>query len=224
MAGYKGSKAQSAIGAKISIGSTQLAYTGTPISITGDVTAASASVTSVSSIIGILVGMPISGTGIPVGATIAAVSGSTITLSAVATAGTGSSESLTVTPWIEIEETEQAPVSGYQWDNEQTTNFDSLSNKEWIKTLLDSGKVALQTNRVSSDPGQVLLYGAFLDPNNAYMFQISYPLANGQTTSGDTVVFAALVNGQDDDLTVGKVIKRKSSMQRTGAVTFTEGS
>jgi hypothetical protein len=53
---------------------------------TGIVTSGSAVITSVSSLSGVLVGQPITGTGIPAGATITAASGTTITLSVNATA------------------------------------------------------------------------------------------------------------------------------------------
>jgi hypothetical protein len=131
---------------------------------------------------------------------------------------------LTVTAYIELGEMSQVPVSGYKFDLEEVTNFDSGENKEYIKTLLDAGKVQLQGNRVSSDAGQAALYGAFLDPANAYEFMWAYPLANGQVTSGDTVEFAALVEQWDDNLQVGKAVKRQASLQRTGAVSFVEGA
>jgi sugar lactone lactonase YvrE len=67
----------------------------TPIAVTGTIANGSASVTSVSSTLGLAVGQAIAGTGIPASTTIASVSGTTITLSANATAG--ATETLTAT-------------------------------------------------------------------------------------------------------------------------------
>jgi hypothetical protein len=133
-------------------------------------------------------------------------------------AGTGSP---TFTPVFELS---AAPVSGQKWDIEDISNFNSGISKEYLKTMLDSGKMALTGNRVSTDAGQVALKAAFLDPASAYLFKVTYPLEAGQTTSGDSEVFAALVESFDDTKQVGKVIKISVSLQRTGAVTFSEGS
>lgn len=220
---YKNSKAQAAIGVRLSIGPKASDYTGNPISITGTVASSSTSVTSVSSTTGLYKGMPISGTGIPTGTTIAVVGTGTLTLSAAATAD-GSAEALSVIPFVPIMEISESPVSGYKWDMEDITNFDSGKNKEWLKTLLDSGKMAVAGNRVSDDTGQQLLRAAFLD-TVAYMFQLQYPLNVDQETTGDTDVFAALVEQFDSTpISVGKAIKISASLQRTGAITFTEGS
>ncbi|GGA80696.1 hypothetical protein GCM10011507_34890 [Edaphobacter acidisoli] len=219
---YKNSKAQAAINMLVSIGPDAPDYTGNPISITGSTTTSSASVTAVSSTVGLYAGQPISGTGIPTGTTIASIGSGTLTLSQDATA-TGSAVALSVVPFVPIYEMKQTPVSGQKWDVEDITNFQSGENKEWLKTLLDTGKVALQGNRVSTDPGQTLLKAAFLD-QRAFMFQIIFPMAQGQTTSGDTVVFAALVEQYDETVTVGKSITVSVSLQRTGQPTYTEGS
>jgi len=218
---YKNSKAQAAIGVVLSIGPSAPNYTGNPISITGNTSSGSNVIASPSSTVGLSVGNPISGTGIPTGATIATLT-PTFTISESATA-TATAVALSVTPFVPIFEMKQAPVSGQKWDLEDVTNFQSGEFKEFLKTLLDSGKVAVQGNRVSSDPGQVLLKAAFLD-TAAYMFQVALPLAQGQSTTGDTAVFAALVEQYDDTLTVGKAITVSASLQRTGAVTYTEGA
>jgi hypothetical protein len=68
----------------------------TPIAVTGTIANGSASVTAVSSTLGLAVGQAIAGTtGIPTGTTIASIGTGTITLSANATAGT--TETLTAT-------------------------------------------------------------------------------------------------------------------------------
>ena len=220
---YKNSKAQAAIAVVLSIGPSAPSYTGNPISITGNTTTASNVIASPSSTVGLYAGQPISGTGIPAGATIATVTPS-LTISANATA-TGSAVALSVVPFVPIFEMKQAPVSGQKWDLEDITNFQSGTTKEWLKTLLDTGKVTVQGNRISTDPGQALLKAAFLD-TAAYMFQVTLPLAQGQATTGDVALFAALVEQFDDmsTLQVGKAIMVSATLQRTGAVTYTEGS
>lgn len=219
---YKNSKAQAALSVVLAIGPKASIYTGSPIAITGTTASASTSVTAVSSVVGLYSGQKISGTGIPSGATIATVGVGSLTLSLAATAD-GSAVALSVIPFVPVFEVSQAPTSGQKWDLEEVTNFNSAQFKEWLKTLLDSGKVAVQGNRVSTDPGQQLLKAAFLD-TAAYMFQITLPLDQDQTTSGDAALYAGLVEQYDDTVTVGKAIKISVSIQRTGAITYTQGS
>lgn len=69
----------------------------TTVSPTGYTTNGSATITGVSSISGVIVGQTITGTGIPSGATVTAASGSTITISAPATATSQTSFNGTVT-------------------------------------------------------------------------------------------------------------------------------
>lgn len=218
---YKNSKAQSAIGVVLGIGA--IAGTTVPTGITATTVSASTGLTAVSAP-GAAVGMGVSGAGIPSGTTVAAIGSGTITLSAPATAS-ASAVALTFTlGYLPIFELSAAPVSGQKWDIEDTSNFQSGIYKEYLKTMLDDGKMALAGNRVSTDAGQTALKAAFLDPANAYGFQITYPLEAGQTTGGDTEVFNALVESYDETIQVGKVIKISISLQRTGVVTFTEGS
>ena len=216
------SKAQAALNVVVSIGPKQSAYNGSPISITGTTTSGSNSVTSVSSTVGLAVGMPITGTGIASGSTISAIGSGTLTLSKNATA-TGTGVALSVTPFIVIGEVSSSPTSGYKWDLEDVTNFDSGNNKEFLKTLLDSGKWDLEFNRVSTNGGQQALKAAFQD-TAAYMFQVAVPMNVDETNSGDSVICAGLVADYDDTVQIGKAIKIKASIQRTGPPTYTQGS
>ena len=131
----------------------------------------------------------------------------------------------TATPtYTPIFELTAAPISGRTWTIEEVTNFNSGYSKEYIKTLLDQGKVNLSGNRVSTDPGQVALQAAFLDNANAYLFKLTYPLEAGQSTTGDSETFGALVLDKMPDITMGKTIKMSCSLQITGTVTYTEGA
>jgi hypothetical protein len=220
---YTTSKAQSTIGLVLSIG--PAASTGTPpTGVTGSTTSASTSVTAVTNTVGLAIGDSVSGTGIPSGATVASFTTNTITLSIAATA-TGSAVALTFAiAYTPIFELSGVPISGQQWSVEDTTNFQSLSVKEKLKTILDTGKMTLTGNRVSTDTGQAALKAAFLDPSNAYLFQLTYPKETGQVTTGDSETFGALVVSYDVALEVGKVVKITVGLDRTGTPTFTEGA
>ena len=99
---YAGSQAQSGRGSTFSVGAN--------ISITGDTTSGSTSVTSVSSTAGVTVGMPITGAGIPAGTTVAAVGVGTLTLSQAATA-TATGVALTVDPLALVGEVKNVPFT-----------------------------------------------------------------------------------------------------------------
>lgn len=218
---YTRSKATSAIGVVLGIGA--VAGTTVPTGLTGTTASGSPNVTAVSGS-GYAVGMVITGTGIPTGTTVIAIGSGTLTLSQNATA-TGTAVALTFAlGYTPIFELSQAPISGQKWDVEDVSNFQSGIYKEYLKTMLDSGKMALTGNRVSTDAGQTALLAAFEDNANAYLFQLTYPKEPGQTTAGDTETFAALVESYDSTITVAKAIKISVSLQRTGAVTLTEGS
>jgi hypothetical protein len=127
--------------------------------------------------------------------------------------------------YVPIFELDAAPTTGFKWDVEMITNFNSPNaTKEKLKTLVDPGKVQLSGNRVSGDAGQLALKAAFLDPANAYLFKITYPLTILQTTTGDIDTFNALVTQFDNTRDLGKAMKISVELDRTGAVTFTAGA
>jgi len=221
---YKNSKAQAAIGVVLSIGPKASAYTTPTLAITAaSTTSGSPTITLSATPASIAAGMPITLTGIPAGSTVVSfIANTSITSSANATA-TASALAGTLSVFTPIGEASSAPVSGQKWDLEDITNFDSLQYKEFLKTLVDTGKVAITLNRVSNNAGQVLLKAAFLDPNG-YQFQIALPLNQDQTTTGDSANFAALVESFEDTVQVGKAIKLQVGLQRTGAITTTLGT
>lgn len=221
---YTGSKAQAGRGWSFGIG---LAVgTALPTGITGTTTSGTSSITIASSIIGVLVGMGVSGTGIAPGTVVSATpTGTTIPLSLPATAS-GSTVALTFSlGYTAIGEIKSlTPVDG-KFDKEDVSNFQSNLDKEFLKLMRDNGAPKISGNRVSGDAGQLALVAAYNDANNAYAFQVQATLAKGQTTSGDTYTYNALVMGQSfGPIEPNKVVTYSAELQITGPVTFTAGS
>lgn len=211
---YTGTKAQAGRGTVVSIGAN--------ISITGDTTSASTSVTSVSSTTGISVGMPISGAGIPSGTTVAAVGSGTLTLSAAATA-TAAGVALTVDASNEIGECDSFPMDRPEWKFADVTNFDSGDDAEKIPTIRDTATFTLTGNRVSSDAGQTAVETAY---ENATIesFTVTLPKTSSQTVSGDEYTFKAYVLAANFNVKTEEAIKFSIKLMTSGGVTYAAGS
>jgi hypothetical protein len=219
---YENSKAVIGRGYQASIGPVATTGATPPTGLTGSTTSASTSVTAISSTAAIVVGMSVSGAGIPVGATVAAKTSTTITLSAAATA-TATAVALTFGTsglYILLGEMDSSDSSGREWDIEEVTNFQSAVDKEHIKALRNPGTFTLQGNRVEDDAGQEALEAAFED-TAPYLFQIQLPPSVGLTT-GEIWTFSALVLSVDPPaITPGKTIKYSAKLQVTGPRTIT---
>lgn len=222
---YTGSKAAIGRGFQASIGpAAPGGVTPTlPTGITGTTTSGSPSITAATSIVGVSAGMGVSGTGIPVGATVVSATGSTITISANATAS-GTVVALTFTiGYTLLGEVDSSDSSGREWDIEEVTNFQSNVDKEHIKSLRNPGTFTLQGNRVEDDGGQTALETAFED-TKPYLFKIQLPPTVGLTT-GEVWTFVALVLMVDPPaITPGKTIKFSAKLQVTGPRTIVAGS
>jgi hypothetical protein len=121
------------------------------------------------------------------------------------------------------------------WGTEDVTTLDAANPyRQFIKALLDQGEAEGSGFWESADPGQIALYAAFLAPSNQanganYPFKLVLPVnkAGGQTTTGDTATFSALVTkfamGEGDP---GKPIPYKFTLKINGSPipTFVEGS
>jgi hypothetical protein len=125
--------------------------------------------------------------------------------------------------WVPILEVKKTGIKN-TWDKVERTNFNSGILKEFGKTMLDGGTVSLAGGRVSSDAGQAALNAAFLDGNNAYKFQLTYPLAPGQTTTPDTETFNALVMSSGRDISTEADIEFSVDLQITYLDTLVVGS
>lgn len=120
-----------------------------------------------------------------------------------------------------------------KWGTEDVTTLDNSDNtRRFIKTLVDEGEVDVMMLWESADPGQDALATAYGVPSNtangaAYPFKFALPVdkAGGQTTTGDTYGFNALVTeiGRPE-VQVDKSITWSVRLKVTGAVTLTEGS
>lgn len=175
---------------------------GANITFTGTTTSGSANLTAVSSTTGLAAGQVITGAGIPANTTILSISGSTVTMSANATA----SGSGTV-----ISETEQQVIGLMEWTIEvklktpdATTTDDAAwesslpSSKSWTakaKYCFYDGDPSQQTNILATinAPGTVTRWNFFLDAvnsdvafyGNAFVESISFGGGTGKIVGLD---------------------------------------
>ncbi len=141
-----------------------------PVNLTGASTNATTTVT-VPSTAGLVVGMPISGPGIPVGATIATIaSGTTITISAAATA-TASNLTLAVNPAVAAQASE-----GIIYVSGNTGTAATISGGISARTITKTGAGALMLS------GSNGIYGA-LTVNNGTLTLGSSAATTRQTTA-----------------------------------------
>lgn len=210
---YAGTQAQAGRGTSVSIGAN--------LSITGTTTVASTSVTAVSSTAGIVVGMPISGTGISVGATVASIGTGTLTLSVAATAA-GTAVALTVDASTEIGELDNFPLDRPEWKTADATNFNSGSDAEKIVTIRDSSTFTLTGNRVDSDAGQQAVEAAY-QAGTLQSFTATLPIPPGKTTAA-TVTFKAFVLSNNFAVKTEDIIKFSVKLQISGPGTVTAAS
>jgi hypothetical protein len=125
-----------------------------------------------------------------------------------------------------------SPPAG-KFGTEDVTTFNSAGlDRVFVKTLRDPGEVSIEGEYESADPGQLALQTAFSTSSNsasggAYPFKLVLPidLQGGQTTTGDSFAFNALVTDWAiPDVEIDKVVTFKAMLKITGPVTATEGS
>jgi hypothetical protein len=114
--------------------------------------------------------------------------------------------------------------SGKKNNTDDVTNLES-TDEEFITTIPSPGTYAFTVNRVSSDAGQAALLTAF-NSGAKTLFKITMPLAPGQTTTGDTQAFTAIVEDYNDSGSIEpkKTVTVEGSLKVSGAITFTAGS
>jgi hypothetical protein len=140
----------------------------------------------------------------------------------LATAGRGSLLTVGGTPTT-VGEVKSASITGNQWGTADTTNFQSGPDREFLLTVRDNGQLKLAGNRVSADPGQVIVEAAY-QSGAITAFALTLPKAASQTTSGDKYSFNALVESRSFDADVTKEISWNVSLKISGAVTFVVGT
>ena len=223
---YTRSKAQAGRGTIFAIG--PVSGSVAPTGLTGDTTSGSPTITMASTT-GVTVGMSVTGTRIPVGATVLSIVPATsITISANATATSGSAEALTFgIAYIQVFELKTGDPGKGTYDKEDVSNFNSLIDKEYMKLMRDNGTPKFSGNRVGNDAGQLALLAAYNDPDNAYMFQVTLPknVKIGQTVTGDIETWDALVmSATYGPVETNKTIPVEVELQITGPRTLVAGS
>ena len=129
--------------------------------------------------------------------------------------------SSTFTPIFEILSFTQSNHTNKTVD---VTNLNSTA-EEWISVLKSSTNYELTLNRVSTDPGQAGLIAAF-GTGALTDFKIVLPLEAGQSTTGDTYTFSAIVEDMNDlaDVAPNKQVTSKVKLKTSGAVAFAAGA
>lgn len=223
---YTRSKAQAGRGTIFAIG--PVSGTVAPTGITVTTTSASAVLTAASSTVGVVAGMTVTGTGIPVGATVVSVVPATsITISAPATASATAVAITIGIGYIQVFELKSGDPGKGTYDKEDVSNFNSAIDKEYQKEMRDNGTPKFSGNRVGNDVGQLAMLAAYNDADNAYMFQVTLPknVKIGQTVSGDVETWDALVmSATYGPIEVGKSIPFECELQITGPRTLVAGS
>jgi hypothetical protein len=105
---------------------------------------------------------------------------------------------------------------------DKSTNLQSTA-EEFLPVLADPGKLEVDLNRVSTDPGQTLLTAARA-AGTRLAWSVVFPLEIGQTTSGDQRNFLGYVESQAPQIKVNTRITSKFSVQISGGITEVEGS
>jgi hypothetical protein len=120
-----------------------------------------------------------------------------------------------------------APYKAGELGTVSTTNLQSVT-EEIAPVLQKLGTIPLKGNRVSTDPGQTLLYANFQATPKAPIFwklQLPVNLAGGQTTTGDLLSGSAWVIGyQIEDVDPTKIITFTANLTVIGTATLVEGS
>ncbi len=131
---------------------------------------------------------------------------------------TGTTPTFTV-----IGEVMSAEFSGNTAKTVDTTSFDSGSFSEFLPVIIDSGTVKLAGNRVSSDAGQIAVLAAFVGLQ-VLPFTLVLPMTSAQTTSGDSIQFNALIEGNDFSVAVDKQVTFSVSLKVSGPITTVAGA
>jgi len=134
--------------------------------------------------------------------------------------GAGGTETFTL-----IGEIKTSGISGAQWATEDVTNFQSGSDQEFLTTIRDNGTLDIAGNRIAADAGQVAVESAF-SSGLKYDFKLVLPInvQAGQTTTGDTYQFSALVQSRDISVDTTKAIGWSVKLKISGPVSLTAGS
>jgi hypothetical protein len=165
---------------------------------TGNRTSGSNQITNASSTIGIAVGAPITGTGIPAGTTVTAVSGTTITISANATSN-GTAGNLTIGGEIRYETLGTAPnrVTVIQWTRARKFSSGATDHYNWQIRLYETTNVVeivyAMTNGATSSTGEVGLRGASTADFNNRTTTTNWAASTAGTVNTATMAISSTV-------------------------------
>jgi hypothetical protein len=125
--------------------------------------------------------------------------------------------------FVPIEELMESSFSGGSWGTEDSSNFDSEVEEEFLSTMRNNGEVGLKGNLIDAAPGQVALEAAY-DTGSKYDFKVQLKPGPGQTT-GTLYTFSALVTSFFDiPVTTKGIIQFTSKLKVSGAIGKTVGS
>jgi hypothetical protein len=142
-------------------------------------------------------------------------------LSTVISINTGTISSPTFTP---VGELRKCVLSGRQTGDADVTNFES-SAREFVPTLIESGTWDIEGNRIGGDAGQLAMEAAFTTvPPVLSQFKIQLPKSGGQTSTGDSFTFLALIKELDYSVEIDKAVSLTGKLKVSGILTVTAGS
>jgi hypothetical protein len=151
-------------------------------------------------------------------------------MSSKAQSGVGAIFSVSATSggiYVPVGDITSAPYKAGELGTVSTTNLQSTT-EEIAPVLQKLGTIPLKGNRVSTDPGQTLLYTNFQTTPKAPIFwklQLPVNLVAGQTATGDLFSGSAWVIGyQIEDVDPTKIVTFTTNLTVIGTATFVEGA
>ena len=125
--------------------------------------------------------------------------------------------------FIKVSEVLDSSFGSSAWGTEDSSNFDSGVDEEFLATMRNNGEVNLKYNVVDSDPGQQALNTA-CDSGQKYDFTVQLKPGPGQTT-GTLYAFSALIlTVLEIPITTKGIIQNSSKLKISGSITKTFGS
>jgi hypothetical protein len=129
--------------------------------------------------------------------------------------------------YLPVNDITSAPYKAGELGTVSTTNLQSVT-EEITPVLQKLGTIPLKGNRVSTDPGQALLYSNFqATPKVPIFWKLQLPPnpLGGQSTTGDLFSGSAWVIGyQIDDIEPTKIVTFTANLTVIGTATLVEGA
>jgi len=128
--------------------------------------------------------------------------------------------------WTLVGEINGFTQSGTQNKSDDATNLQSTA-EEFIPTILTPGKFAGTLSRVSGDAGQVAVKASFnAVPPTLVQYQVLLPKTPSQSSTGDKLVFLAMVEEFNNlgDVKPDKKVMTQFGFKISGPIVETLGS